>query len=490
MKRLLRSIIDFGGITREELVHNFQRLQHAELNWDQAAHGKIYSFLFTFFKAHLELPNKTTVTTHFEKKNDIEVLESLKDIEACLPAPHKYSNFAYLLSEIHETQSRAKFMGLLQEARKISLEGITKTDERGKPTEKLQGVKDAVQYLMSGGMGLILTEMNAKVRGDIREDTEGAWKEYQLAKNSKDQVYGSFCGISNFDKVMKGLRRGDLWIHAGFAGELKSTFASNWAYHAMTRYRRNSYYVSLEMKYEHIRRLICVLHSTNRRFTDAGFPPLDYRKVRDGELSPGEEAHYRAVLDDLGTNPEYAAFDVYGPDRDLDMDAIKLEIETSNQRKEVGLIIIDHGGLVEARKSKRNKDYTVELNSVIRDAKKLALQFNHGQGAPVLLLFQINRQGKDSADKSDGEYKMSALSYANEAERSASIITTTYLNKDLRDQGRVRFSCLKNRDDPLIEPFEAGVNFAQRRLYNLNPFENAGRGISIDDATQMQTLLS
>jgi replicative DNA helicase len=343
---------------------------------------------------------------------------------------------------------------------------------------------------MSGGMELILTEVNAKIRGDIREDTEGAWKEYQLAESSKDQVYGSFCGISNFDKVMKGLRRGDLWIHAAFAGELKTTMASNWAYHAMTRYRRNTYYVSLEMKYEHIRRLISVLHSTNRRFTDAGLPPLDYRKVRDGELSPGEKAHYRAVLDDLGTNPEYAAFDVYGPDKDIDMDAIKLEIETSNQRRETGLIIIDHGGLVEARKTKRNKDYTIELNSVIRDAKKLALQFNHGQGAPVLLLFQINRQGKDAADKADGEYKMSALSYANEAERSASIITTTYLNKDLRDQGRVKFSCLKNRDDPIVEPFEAGVNFAQRRLYNLNPFENPGRGLSIDNATQIQDLLS
>ena len=56
-------------------------------------------------------------------------------------------------------------------------------------------------------------------------------------------------------------------------------------------------------------------------------------------------------------------------------------------------------------------------------ARELALQFPDG-GVPVLALHQTNRQGRDQAKK-DGRYtSTSALSWAHEAERSASVITT------------------------------------------------------------------
>jgi replicative DNA helicase len=236
--------------------------------------------------------------------------------------------------------------------------------------------------------------------------------------------------------------------------------------------------VGLEMPYAQLRRIICVLHSANGRFKAQGKKPLDYRKVRDGELSPEEEQFYREVLKDLDTNPEYCRFEVWCPDRDVTVDDIRMEAELMHKQMDVGFLVIDHGGLVEARK--HHSSYTVELNTVLKDSKKLALHFNGGEGVPLLMLFQINRDGKDQADKSDGAYKMRALSYANEAERSADVISTTYLNDAHREAGTTKCCCLKNRDNPLFAPTLIEVNFACRRLHQ-NLTEVEGHGMGHDD---------
>lgn len=142
--------------------------------------------------------------------------------------------------------------------------------------------------------------------------------------------------------------------------------------------------------------------------------PLDYSKIRDGELTPEEEEFYKLVIADFSTNPEYCRFEIFAPDRDVTIQDIKLEAEMVHRKMEIGLTIIDHGGNVEVRKSKRRTSTSEEANSVIRDAKMFALHFNGREGMAVLLLYQINRQGKEDADKNDGVYKLKALSYANE----------------------------------------------------------------------------
>jgi replicative DNA helicase len=159
---------------------------------------------------------------------------------------------------------------------------------------------------------------------------------------------------------------------------------------------------------------------------------------------------------------------------------IKLEAEMLHKQMEVGLIVIDHGQLVSAGKTSR--DYVVELNTIVREAKKLALHFNHGEKVPVLMLFQINRQGKEEADKNEGRYKASAIAYANEVEKSADIISTTYLNDDHRRNGTTIFCNLKNRDNPKFEPFTAKVDFVPRRIRNMSMFQgSSGRGMGVED---------
>jgi hypothetical protein len=238
------------------------------------------------------------------------------------------------------------------------------------------------------------------------------------------------------------------------------------------------------MPYEQVRKMIYVMHTSNGKWKVKGYSPLDYDKVNSGELTKEEEEFYQLVIKDFNENESYGRFDVWGPDEDITIDEVQQYAELRHQEEDIHLLVIDHGGLLEPRKRKKNKDYTVELNSVLRDIKKLALHFNHGEKIPILVLFQINRDGKDFADKNEGRYKLRALSYSNETERSADVVTTTYLNEEHRKEGTVLFDCLKRRDGVPFQPFKAGINWGTKRINNFDTFHGSNeKGISVDDVS-------
>ena len=263
-----------------------------------------------------------------------------------------------------------------------------------------------------------------------------------------------------------------------------TTLSLTWCYNLVTRYRRNVFYASLEMPFKQIRRLLCCLHTSHPKWARQGKKPLDYRKIRDGDLTEEEEAFYFEALDDFFNNEEYSRMELWCPDHDVTVAEIKLEAELLHKQMDVGFCVVDHGGLVTDPK-KSGKSTTEELNAVMRDCKKMALHFNQGEGLPVLLLFQINRNGKDEASKNQGRYKLSALSYANEAERSADYVTTTYLDDNLREAGRTIVCNLKNRDNPHFPVFEAGIDFTCRRVYNLDPGEAMTADVNADEMDEL-----
>lgn len=481
MKRLLRSIIDIkSAITQENLVFNFTKLMNAKLEWGRPDDTKVYNFVYQYFSTQLEMPAITTVRDYFTRLDDIEVLERLRDIEA---AEYYFrSNFSHLLTTILEEQNRLKAVALLKEAHDIITRGLEIEGERK------FGVKDGLTHFTSKANDLIVPNFNARFRGDIRQDGEEMKNEYLLAKNNKDKVWGRFTGLEEIDRVCRGAKRGELWVHGAFPGELKTTFASNWCYNLVTQFKTNVLYISLEMPYEQIRRNLYTIHAANKKWSEWGvrqpdFTGLDYRAIRDGELSEEEEKFYfEHVIPDFNTNPNYCHFEVLNPEREMTMLDIRMEAELLNKQEEIGFVVIDHGQWVEARKGKKNRDYTIELNSVVRDAKQFAMRFDNNRGVPVLLLWQINREGKDEAAKAkeEGEYKLKAFTYANEVEKTADVVTTTYLNDTHRKQCTTKLSNPKNRDNPPFAPFDAYANLSNRRMLSIDRTKQTGDGMNVE----------
>jgi hypothetical protein len=473
-----------GGISQENLIQNFQKLVSAKVEWVQPADATIYEFCRSYFEQRYELPALQTLVDYFTVRKDQEGLERLKDLEK--HPPYVRSNYAHALSNTVEEQNKIRAVHLLKQSQEIITKGLIIDDVR------YAGLRDGVKHFTSMAHLLTVDNYTSKTQGNLRLDGKDMWNDYVMAKANKALSWGKFCGLNQIDSTVRGIKRGELWIHAASTGEGKTTFALNWCYNLVTRYRSNVLFASLEMPYEQLRNKIYAIHSTHPKFAHYG-KGLDYEKMRYGLLDDREEAWLKEVIADweYKEGTEYGSFHVWSPDEDVTSTDIKVHAELMHNQEELHLLVIDHGGLVEARKQKRNKDATIELNSVLRDAKKIALHFNHGEKIPVLLLFQINREGKEYADKMEGRYKLKSLAQANEAERSADIVTTSYLNEEHRQAGTMFFDCLKRRDGPHFAPFSAAIYWPSGRLGNLDPFstQGAGKGMSIEDMRNVDAIL-
>ena len=89
-----------------------------------------------------------------------------------------------------------------------------------------------------------------------------------------------------------------------------------------------------------------------------------------------------------------------------------------------------------------------------------------------MLLFQISREGYKAATKAreggtNHVYNLTFLSYANEAERSADIVTASWIDADLGKNNQVLYQCLKSRDQQPFEPFRASIHWPTRKLLTL-----------------------
>jgi len=287
-----------------------------------------------------------------------------------------------------------------------------------------------------------------------------------------------------WDEVRSVVYRGDEMTydlsvpeHASFVMDdvvsHNTTLALNYAYNNTYVYGKNIFYNILEMPYKQLRRQLFVLHSSNGKFvTDwyekdrkAGvaepYLGLDYRKVRDGRLTDTDLSRLKKVAQDYKATSKGKLF-IWKPPDQVSIPDIHRKAEMFHNKFGCDGIVIDYLGMVKPRY--RTSDALDRINSVVTDARMLALNFARGKGTPVLSLFQINRQGKLRADKSEGRYDFAAIAYANQIEKDADVITYTYLNDQLRKDGKFYLGCMKNRDNPIFDRMIGKILWQTKRM--------------------------
>jgi hypothetical protein len=202
--------------------------------------------------------------------------------------------------------------------------------------------------------------------------------------------------------------------------------------------------------------------------TDAGIEPS---KIKKGLLSVDEVAFMKEVIKDLDDGMKQGIYgsiyiEVADPDvLDFTVENIRTRAELLYQKTPFKMLVVDHALLVSPRKWVAST--TDRLNEVIRDLKKTSLGFNRGEGIPVLCLFQISREGYKAAEKNGGSYNLTHLSYANEAERSADVVISSWYGDDKRENSMVKYQCLKSRDQAPFEEFDAQIVWPFGRIINM-----------------------
>ena len=469
-RALLKSIISYTDDKKEmeSLVENFIALNTSNLYFPLDLHKKIYIYICEHVKRSTVVPSNNLLKKHFE--DDAEISEELQMISE---EPSLYSsNFTGLISELYEEQMKSELNGLLNNVRKISESGLKV--ER----EELYGPKDAAKYFLHNSVDFLKPASNVRTEGSLKGNSKEAVDRYFKIK-TENKFKGLLTGLETIDFTCRGIKPGELWLIMAAPSELKTTTSMNFAYTQAIEAGKNVKFISLEMSYEQCHNMFVCIHSANYNLWHGSewddVWPLNYDDIDEGLLTPREEKFFKFLCNDLDTNSEYGYLDIHQPSEGLTVSHLKSYAEVENKKRPIDIIYLDY---IELMKDEfRSNSYTEGLNARIKQLKQFALQFNGGAGVRLISAYQANREGKKLADKNDGVYRLDALSYANEAERSADVIIYTYLNDDLRDNKEVKMGCLKNRTKPKFKQFIAKTRLECRKIYEpMMNSENQNQG--------------
>lgn len=496
MKTLLRSSFQVNpSESLDFALQNYNLIRSSGLEFDLQEDTTIWKYVVDFVRDHQHVPNITTLRTHFDRIQEHTVSDRLEMLS--MEQPKVQGDFRVHLNVLVEDKRQRRMNQILSDAKSILTTGIQM--QEGKNTRVMKGPVDAVRFILDNSQEVVAPVTGEKLSGDVTADGVDFWDEYERVESDPLAGIGQFCGIEQIDSAIRGAKKQELWLHAAFTGGLKSTFALNWAYNQAVYYKFSSCFFSMEMPYKQCRRILYAMHSGHEKF-DKVRPKgkgdaVTVQGIQFGELSPKAKKFMKDYVipdfNDPANNYGSIHIEVADPDKDaIKVADIRSRAETLFSKSPFKMIFVDHALLVAPRKWVSST--TERLNEVLRDCKRMAMNFNRGEGMAVCCLFQISREGFKSAMKKGdkdpekrGEYDVTNLSYANEAERSSDIVTATWVDDDLRKESLVKFQCLKTRDHAPFERFTASVHWETRRLKTLDPNEHGLNveevGKSIDD---------
>tara|TARA_B100000073_G_C23742215_1_gene574063 strand:+ start:1187 stop:2695 length:1509 start_codon:yes stop_codon:yes gene_type:complete len=476
--RILRSIIPEPRIGDDEkaMLQNYTALRESILKFDLPTDRSIYEYIKDFVSQHSHLPTQETAINFLDSNNQYDEADRIRSLSTIEPAYR--GDFIFLIEKQVEEARVMALSETMAQVKEITRNGIE--IKEGRTKRKLKGARDAGRFISQQLHDLMTPTFGSRIGGEALGDGDEFWEEYQKIKDTKVEILPK-TGLQVIDDAIGGFKRKELYIMAGFTGHMKSKSAVNWVYNQSVFGGTSTVYFSLEMHYSQCRRTIYAFHSMHPKFRkkrlalgiqshpnpDVGLDPI---KIRDGKLTKDEELFLREVIDDLKTNMKNGTygsifFEVADPDSlDFTVEDMRTKAETIASKHPVKLVVVDHALLMSARRWVAST--TERLNEVIRDLKKTAMGFNRGQGIPILCLFQINREGFKAAEKNDGTYNLTHLSYANEAERSADVVIASWYDDNMRQKNMIKYQCLKSRDQAPFEAFEAQTAWPVGRILN------------------------
>jgi len=138
-RRALRSVIDFGSPSQEDLIANILELLSSNIEWDRPADYRIFEFLKLYFHSTLKAPTPQVIIDYFENRGDEECKECVGDIE-CLPA-YVGSSYSALLGNVIEVQSNLRAVNIFREAEDVIRRGLIVNNE------ERRGLVDGINHL-------------------------------------------------------------------------------------------------------------------------------------------------------------------------------------------------------------------------------------------------------------------------------------------------------------------------------------------------------
>jgi hypothetical protein len=461
LRQILRSVCADGREQTLSAVENWSVLARRPVSPGPLEQGFLDA-IAQFYTQHGGPPSLTSLRGWFDRKSKAELSILVGELAA---SDFLWgANFSAAVEALRERNLGMHVARAVGEMSQIVGEGMELRLPDGRK-EILQGPAAAAHHGLS-----LLTEA-VRAGGDeyeVHDKTTGlsfAVEEYQAKRDKAGERYGMTTGIQAIDEATMGGQPGELWLWGGFTGHGKTTFLLNWIRRQMYYGQSRCLLFSQEMSSAQVWRILLCIHAND--------PEVQVKHI--GRTFEVPYSHLKAGILD----PDVARFVMLQAERDLrecggdiqvirarktmTMDEVWAIGEQENRRCPIDMFGIDYLGLLESATGKGRKTKGDRINENILRAKEMSMAFDRGRGVFVASPHQINRQGYLKAKANGGIYDLDAMADANEAERSADAIFTSYVDDGLQALEEAVCCNLKSRDSAVLPPFR--IQYINRRRW-------------------------
>ena len=447
--KILAGLIPPRLDSREAIIEakkNLLATMQKNLTFKEQSSKLIYQILVAYFKSTQSFPD-TDIFTDILQDNQVEPdLLGKTTIKFDMLSREEIptDKFMFYLDRMTENQKRSEFETVMVDALNTLKQG---DDIKNNTTALAKAKSMIVPHLFDSAM---ISENTP--HGDITTERDELMAEYEEAKRTGGVVDGLSTGFTLIDQALEAMVPGQLIVLAGASGEGKSWMATNIAWHVCVALKKNVVVITAETIRSQYRRRVITRHSNLPKF---GYP-LEFSKIKNGQLSEEEEEVFQMVVDDF-TSGEYGSLEISQVSNGTTLSDIRIYLEQLSLYKRPDLVILDYLTLLKpTNKKSSQREEAVEL---FKEAKQLAVTFNNGTGIPVLTLHQISMQAREKVKFAPGKfYSLASLADSSEAGKSADSCFALLRTEEMESEHEIGVGILKTRDsfseDKLFKVFE------------------------------------
>lgn len=424
------------------LLHDPRRLHELagfDHDWFTVAECKLLYWLASAYHARSLSEGRTRYATAGVLKRDAQawVARAAKDKRKSREAAYKAA--VALMDDVRDPTSDDAFKSSADEVREIAMDrvvcdGILKISEGRRagadPRGMARQLRDLVQRVQSTARD--------STAGTLERDAASALVDYEKAKSSPNKGFIP-TPFREINESCGGGKYGHLWLCAGSAKQGKSQLALALLYHALRR-KFGVFIVSGEQTAKEVRDMLVCRHS--HLFTPGGLP---IKGIARGTLTPEQEKVLKVTVASLASG-RYGPV-TYDEQGGITISEIRSMAEAAARRHRVDVIVVDHTDLFEP--TERQNSDVGRLAKIMKELKKLALDFADGRGVWVIACHQIKREGYESGIKR-GFYVPSDLAGTAEAERSCDVMTWILRDEKMVEVSEARIGIAIDRRGPGI----------------------------------------
>jgi len=457
VKDVIRSICWSDTSEKEAAKKNLMNLTSERLMSLTDTEQVVLTHILDFYERSQEAPQLNTVHRHFESANAAEETVLLE--ESLSATFYQDASFTERVEQEVEEQSTNALRRVLRDANEIATKGMKINGA------VIKGNDSAVEFVL--GAAQVKPPLTTGVSISLKDNRDYLDKLYTERKNNPDKAYGALTGYGLIDAAAAGIKKKELYIHAGFGGHLKSTLMLNMMLNASVDGGWNLILFSSEMPAAEIKLLLIAIHSAHPQFNGVGRPLRSFQLLL-GASSDEEEKFFKIVADDLLTNSNYGSLRIIDSGEFISFSSIKQRTIREHAKEEVDILWMDYLTRLPVDPIYRGMDNVTAKNETIADAKRFAMSFNHGSGLAVCTPFQINRDGYKRAKTSEGRMDLTALAQYNSAEREADLITYSFYDLEEQATSEPKLGILKVRwGRPNAEPVSVFIEPDSRRIFDM-----------------------